>query len=169
VTIPLPIETERLLIRPFAPEDMPALVSMYGDAEVMRYIPYGVLDEAGVARVLERYTKIEAEHGFTIWAVLDRATGAFLGDAGFTAHDPTREPEAGWSLVRSAWGHGYATEAAAACLDAAFAHLDAERVLAMVDVENEASARVAGRIGMNELGTVEAHGRPHLLFAKGRP
>jgi RimJ/RimL family protein N-acetyltransferase len=135
----------------------------------MRYIPYGVLDDAGLAQVLAKYEHVDQERGFTLWAVVDRETERFLGDAGFGVYGPTGEPELGYSLTRAAWGCGYATEAAAACLEAAFAHLDAPRVVALVDAENAASARVAEKIGMEQQGVLAAHGRPHLLFAKERP
>jgi ribosomal-protein-alanine N-acetyltransferase len=168
VTIPLPIVTERLLIRAFTEDDRKELAVLYADPDVMRYIPYGVLDDAGLERVLAKYARVEAEYGFTFWAVIERATGHFIGDAGFGVYEATGEPELGYSLAPPAWGHGYATEAAAACLAAAFAHLDAARVVALVDTENLASVRVAERIGMERRDTILAHGRPHILFAKER-
>ncbi len=169
MTIPLPLVTERLIIRPFDAEDRPALAALYADPEVMRYIPYGVLDEAGVERVLAKYARVEEEYGFTVWAVVERSTGALLGDVGFAVYEATGEPEVGYSLVRSAWGQGFASEAAAACIAAAFEHLEAPRVVAVVDAENAPSARVAERIGMRRKGLIDAHGRPHILFAKERP
>ena len=63
---------------------------------------------------------------------------------------------------------GYATEAAQACLDAALAHLDVARIVAVVDEENLRSSRVAERIGMSLAETVELRGRPHRLFALRR-
>jgi ribosomal-protein-alanine N-acetyltransferase len=168
MTIPLPIETERLLIRRFEPDDLTQLGRLYADPDVMRYIPYGVLDTAGLERVLEKYARVEAERGYTFWAIVDRRSGRFLGDVGFGVHEPTGEPELGYTLAPDAWGNGYAAEAARACLDAALAHLDVERVVALVDVDNAASLRVAERIGMQRQGVVEAHGRPHVLFAKER-
>ena len=168
MSIPLPIETERLVIRRFTEEDVAALAELYADAEVMRYISYGVLDAAGFARVREKYERVEAERGFTFWAIVERSTGRFLGDVGFGVYAPTGEPELGYTIVRDAWGRGYASEAAKACLDAALEHLDAERVVALVDAENAASLRVADRIGMEREGTVDAHGRPHVLFTKAR-
>jgi RimJ/RimL family protein N-acetyltransferase len=169
VTIPLPIVTERLAIRPFTDADRPALGALYADPEVMRYISYGVLDAAGVDRVLAKYARVEDERGFTFWAMVERGTDRFLGDVGFGVYDATVEPELGYSLARSAWGHGYASEAASACIGAAFVHLDAPRIVAVVDADNAASARVAERIGMQRQGPIDAHGRPHILFAKERP
>ena len=88
-----------------------------------------------------------------------------VGDVGFGVFEPTGDVELGYTLARAAWGRGYATEAAAACLAAGLAHLDVERIVALADVENTASHRVAERLGMVRDGIVEAHGRPHVLFA----
>jgi ribosomal-protein-alanine N-acetyltransferase len=168
VTIRLPIETERLTIRRFEPGDRASLAALYADPEVMRYIPNGVLDDAGLERMLAKYARVEAEHGFTFWAIVDRASGRFLGDVGFGVYDRTGDPELGYSLARSAWKNGYATEAAGACLAAALEQLDAPRVVALVDADNVASLRVAERIGMQQQGRVGAHGRPHVFFVKER-
>jgi RimJ/RimL family protein N-acetyltransferase len=168
MTIPLPIETERLTIRRFTTADRAALAALYADPAVMRYISYGVLDKTGLERVLAKYARVEAGHGFTFWAIVDRATDRFVGDVGFGVYEPTGEPELGYSLARSAWGNGYASEAAGACVAAAFEHLAVPRVIALVDVDNTASLRVAERIGMERQGLVDAHGRPHVLFVKAR-
>lgn len=163
--IPVPIETERLLLRPFTREDVTPMLEVYGDAEVMRFIPGGALDASATAQMLAAYAHAQETRGFAVWAVVLKGTGRLVGDAGFNLFTVTGEPELGYSLARRAWGNGYASEAARGCLAAAFAHLDCARVVALVDVDNEPSQRVAGRIGMEPLETIEAHGRPHLLFA----
>ena len=166
--IPLPIETERLLLRPFTPEDVTPMLDVYGDPEVMRFIPGGAVDPPVVAQMLAAYTQAQETRGFAVWGVVLKSSGRLIGDAGFNLFARTGEPELGYSLARDAWGNGYASEAAGGCLAAAFAHLDCARVVALVDVDNEASQRVAARIGMARLETVEAHGRPHVLFAATR-
>ena len=168
--IPLPIETDRLAIRPFAPEsDAEAMARVYLDPEVMRYIPGGVLADGGaVRRQLEWYAKEHAELGFSSWAVVERATGLVIGDAGFGIFKPTGDVELGWTLARDLWGHGFATEAAGACLAAGLEHLDVARIVAVVDVENERSLRVAKRLGMRRAEELLVGGRPHILF-QARP
>ena len=168
MTIPVPIETERLLLRPFTPEDVTVMLDVYGDAEVMRFIPGGAVDEAATEQMLAGYARMQETHGFAVWAVVVKSTGRLVGDAGFHLFARTGDPELGYSLARAAWGNGYASEAASGCLAAAFAHLDCARVVALVDIDNEASQRVAGRIGMQRVDTVEAHGRPHVLFEATR-
>ena len=165
--VPLPIETERLRVRPFdADRDTTAMLAIYGDPEVMRFIPGGALaDMEAVRSTLETYAREQESRGFSFWAVVERETGHVIGDVGFGILEPTGELELGWTVARDRWGRGYGAEVAAACLAAGLAHLAAERIVALVDAENEASLRVAERIGMARVETIEAHGRPHVLFA----
>jgi ribosomal-protein-alanine N-acetyltransferase len=164
--VPLPIETERLTIRAFVPEaDAQAMLAVYGDPEVMRFVPGGAFRGIDTMRArLQTYARASSRHGFSSWAVVERESGRVIGDAGFGLFEPTRDIELGYTLARDWWGHGYATEAAQACLDAGLTHLGVPRIIALVDEENLASLRVAERIGMTRLETIEAHYRPHVLF-----
>jgi ribosomal-protein-alanine N-acetyltransferase len=169
MAVPLPIETDRLLIRLFELGDARDIADVYCDAEVMRYIPGGTLDGLGAVRErLATYAEAQAAQGFSSWAVVERESGKVVGDAGFGIFEPTGDVELGYTLARDRWGRGYATEAAGACLLAGLEHLEAPRIVAAVDAENERSLPVPGRIGMRRLGEVEAHGRPHVLFAATR-
>jgi ribosomal-protein-alanine N-acetyltransferase len=166
VGVPLPIETERLTIRPFrVDDDSEAMLPVYGDPEVMRFIPGGALpDIEAVRSLLADYAEAQREHGFSSWAVVERASGGVIGDAGFGIFEPTGDVELGYTLSRQVWGRGYATEAAGACLAAGLAYIDAPRIIAVVDEANTASLGVAERLGMKRLGKVEAHGSPHVMF-----
>ncbi len=170
MSIQLPILTERLIVRCFEPEtDAEPMLRVYGDPEVMRFIPGGALsDESAVRSLLERYADAQERQGFSSWAVVDRQTGRPIGDAGFGIFEPTGEVELGYTLARDSWGQGYATEAARACLEAGLEQIAAPRIIAVVDAENEASLRVPERIGMRKIETIQAHGRPHVLFAASR-
>jgi RimJ/RimL family protein N-acetyltransferase len=168
--IPLPIETERLLLRPFAAEDVPAMAAVYGDPEVMRHISgLGILDRRGTEELLARYAREQRERGFSTWAVVEKATARTIGDAGFEVYEATGEPELGYTLAADVWGRGYGTEAARACVDAAFAHLPVPRIVAKVAVDNARSLRLAERLGMRPVDTIEVEGRPHVLLALERP
>ena len=168
--IPLPIETERLLIRAFVPEsDSKEMVRVYSDPEVMRFIPGGVLaDEAAVQRVLRSYAGAQADRGFSSWAMVERATGRLIGDVGFGIFEPTGEVEIGYTLARDCWGRGLATEAARAALTAGLGHIGVPRIIAVVAADNHSSLRVPERIGMTRVGEIGAYGRPHVLFAATR-
>jgi [ribosomal protein S5]-alanine N-acetyltransferase len=170
VTIPLPIETERLLMRRFEPErDSEPMLAVYGDPEVMRFIPGGAYSGLGAVRArLTRYAEEHDSRGFSFWAVVERESGEVVGDAGFGVFRETGDVELGYTLKRDRWGRGYATEASRACLDAGFAHLEPARIVAVVDEENARSFRVAERLGMVRIGTVRTDSRPHALFAVSR-
>jgi len=170
VSIELPIETERLIVRCFVPEaDTEPMFRVYGDPEVMRFSPGGALsDEVAVLSLLERYADAHQRQGFSSWAVIDQKTGHVIGDAGFGIFEPTGEVELGYTLARDRWGQGYATEVARACLAAGFRQLVAPRIIGVVDEENEASMRVPKRIGMKKIETIHVNGRPHVLFAASR-
>jgi [ribosomal protein S5]-alanine N-acetyltransferase len=164
--VSLPIETERLLIRAFEPEnDFEPMVGVYSDPEVMQYIRGGAVAADAVRETLQRYARAQEERGFSSWAVVERTSGRPVGDVGFDVFGPTGDVELGWTLARAVWGRGYASEAAAACLAAGLEHLEVPRIVAVVDAENERSIRVAERIGMARMESVRTHGRPHLLFA----
>jgi RimJ/RimL family protein N-acetyltransferase len=171
VAIPLPIETDRLLLRRFEPElDVEPMLAVYGDPEVMRFIPGGAYSGLDAVRArLAAYAREHDSRGFSFWAVVERASGEVIGDAGFGVFRQTGDVELGYTLRRDRWGRGYATEAARACLDAGFAHLGVARIVAVVDEENARSFHVAERIGMARIGTVETGGRPHALFATSDP
>lgn len=168
MTIPLPIETGRLLIRPFEETDVDSMASIYGDPEVMRHVCTGVLDRAGTAALLETYGRAQTERGFSTWAVVERASGAVVGDVGFGLYAPTREPELGYTLAAGVWGRGYGLEAARACVDAAFAHLPHRRLVAKIEPGNARSLRLAERLGMRTVETISVDGRPHQLLALER-
>jgi RimJ/RimL family protein N-acetyltransferase len=168
--IPLPLVADRLLLRRFDAGDVAAMSAVYLDPDVMRYVAGGVLADAGaVAATLAREASAHDERGFAFWAVVERATGRVIGDAGFGLFEPRDALEIGWTLARDAWGRGYATEAARACVRAAFAHLAVDEILAVVDEENAASQRVAAKAGFGPVRRIDRLGRPHVVFARSAP
>jgi len=168
--VELPLRTARLELRPFSDADIPAAHRIYSDPEVMRYVGHGpVRSENETRGMLAAYAAHQATHGFSFWAVVDRATGTLIGDTGlFLSQSDGPEVEVGYTLARGAWGQGYATEAAHACIDAAFGPLDRDAVIALVVPENARSLRVVARLGMTPDGRRHAYGREHLVFRLAR-
>lgn len=111
------------------------------------------------------YANAHQTRGFSSWGLVERASGSLIGDVGFSIFEQTGDIELGYTLARPYWGHGYATEAAGACLAAGLAQLSPGRIIAVVDETNESSLRVAHRIGMRRVNMIEAYGRPHVVFA----
>jgi len=81
------------------------------------------------------------------WAVEHKESGAFLGMVGFSSPEGWPGFELAWTLVRRAWGHGYATESARAAMDHAFTVWKRDHIISLIAPENRASIRVAERIG----------------------
>jgi [ribosomal protein S5]-alanine N-acetyltransferase len=142
------LETPRLLIRPFMPDDAAALFQILGDPEVMRFSVGGAHRRLGdTVRWIEHATRHQAMHGFAMCAVLCRGRHEIIGKCGL-AILPDGRTEIGYRIRRNRWGRGYATEAAQAWLGYAFSVLRLSRVVAMIEQANHRSIRVAEKIGM---------------------
>ncbi|HEU4657031.1 MAG TPA: GNAT family N-acetyltransferase [Capillimicrobium sp.] len=164
MAIVFPLTTERLSIRPFTEADRETMRRIYADPDVMRFIDTRGEDPA---TWVDGYIAHQASHGYAFWAIEERATGELLGEAGFGPLDGVGpELELGYLLRHDAWGRGLATEAARACLDAAFGGLGVREVVAVVDIGNDASLRVLWKVGFRVEGWRTAHGRrQHVLRA----
>ena len=144
----LPLHTDRLEIRPFERADQARMQPIYDDPEVMRHITGGGDPRGWIAT----YVRDQRERGYTFWAVVERATGEMIGEAGLAPYEDGPRLELGYLLRRDRWGRGLATEAARAILDAAFDDLGADEVMAVVDEGNEASLNVLRKLGFAEVG-----------------
>lgn len=147
---PLPIRTDRLLLRPLTEADVPALLAYRSDPEVCRFLPSGPMDETEVRRRLrEQWSRLvldEPRSGVTLGI---EAEGVLVGDlVVFIADRMAELAEIGWVLSPEHRGRGYAAEAAAAMFPVVFDGLEAHRLVARMDPLNPASAAVAARIGM---------------------
>ena len=147
-------ETERLLLRRFAPADADAFATLNADPEVMCFIGDGrPLTRAQSDELLTRIAAHWRSHGFGLWCVAERsAPERCLGFAGLAVPSflPEVMPavEVGWRLARDGWGRGLATEAARAALDEAFGPLGLASVISIIAEGNERSVRVADKLGM---------------------
>jgi RimJ/RimL family protein N-acetyltransferase len=167
------LETERLRLHGHGVADFADSAAMWGDAEVMRFMGGRPFSEEEVWTRLLRYIGHWAAMGYGYWAIRDKASGRFLGEAGFAdlkrAVDPPfgEAPEIGWALVPSAHGRGIGREAVAAVLawgDAAFGQ--SSRTVCMINPENLASVRLATRFGYQPYAQAEYKGAPTVLFER---
>jgi RimJ/RimL family protein N-acetyltransferase len=106
---------------------------------------------------------IERDHGFTLWAVVERASGMVIGDCGLIPLERVGpEIELGYRFGPANWGKGYATEAALAARDAGFERFGLERIIVDVNPGNEGSLNVARKLGARLLGPATHRGEPVL-------
>lgn len=149
----LPIETERLILRPWRQEDLVPFAALNGDPDVMEYFPSVMSREESDALGLRVKERIDTE-GFGFFAVQVKGGEDFIGMVGVSVPSYGADlpcgpcTEVGWRLAKSAWGKGYASEAANASLDFAFRTLKLQEVVSFTAVQNERSQAVMRRIGM---------------------
>jgi RimJ/RimL family protein N-acetyltransferase len=169
------LETPRLRLREFVPEDADALALILSDAETMRYYP-ALFDRAGVEEWIARNRRRYVANGHGLWAMILKSTTLksteeLIGDCGVTLQpvDGVDELEVGYHLRRDHWGQGYATEAAQACRSWAFSNRNVDHVISLIRPENLPSRRVAERNGMTLWKEVEWRGLPHCVYRVNRP
>ena len=142
------LETLRLLLRRWRPNDVDALGRWHVDPELVRYMSKPSFSCEEMEADLERYESHWEEHGFGLWAAEEKASGELVGRAGLAYHRVwSNDPEVGWLIDRPWQGRGLATEAGAACVEYALGELGFERVVSICTAENAASRRVMEKLG----------------------
>ncbi len=187
------VETDRLVLRCLTMDDVDALAEIYADADVRRYFPEGPLNaeetSEEVAWVIDVYY---GRFGFGLWATILKETGALIGRCGLIPWTAVPEPGGGltiqhvmqrppepsgsWVEVELAylldkpyWGLGLATEAAQAMVGYAFDELHLPRLICLFDPENDASRRVAEKVGMTFERTVTIDGEDGPMYSMSAP
>lgn len=155
------MRTGRLILRGWTDEDRLPFADLNADPEVMEHFP-ARLTRAESDALVDLIMRHFDQHGFGLWAV--EAEEGFIGFTGLAVPrfhvdwmDHREQPvvEVGWRLRRSAWGRGYATEAARACLHYAFDELEREEVVSFTVVGNSRSRAVMERLGMRQIATYD--------------
>ena len=160
------LETARLSLRPFRPEDLEDLDRIYSDPEVMRFMGPTSMEatEAQLRRLVEGWER----DGISQWAAIDRATGALIGRIGLLCHHDWREErdpiEVGWLLDRPYWGKGLATEGGLASIRYGFQALDRDHIISITRPENLASRRVMEKCGLTQVGETWWRGFDHVWY-----
>ena len=150
------METERLSIRRFRPDDWQDLYEYLSQGEVVKYEPYGVFTE-----VASKQEAINRSENDAFWAVCLLGSGKLIGNV-YLAKNDFDTWELGYVFNANFQGKGYATEAVRALLDYIFGEKNARRVVAMCNPLNESSWRLLERLGMRR----EGHLRQNIYFKK---
>jgi RimJ/RimL family protein N-acetyltransferase len=151
---PAPIlETDRLILRAPSAEDLEPWVAFASDAETMRHLG-GVQARSVAWRGLCSVVGAWSVRGFSMFSVVEKSSGRWVGRLGPWQPDGWPGTEVGWGLMRETWGKGYATEGAAACMDYVFDVLGWREAIHTIEPDNLASQAVAKRLGSTLWGPV---------------
>jgi [ribosomal protein S5]-alanine N-acetyltransferase len=164
----------RVLLRPFQPADVAAVLAYASDPEVTRHLEWDAYDDPATAEAFIHSTLV----GGATWvarAIVLCATDVVIGGADLRVVSPRdRRGELGYGLARAHWGHGYATEAAGLLLRHGFDDLGLVRIEALCSVDNDRSVRTLERLGMRREGRLAQYRwkkgapRDHWLYAATR-
>lgn len=165
------LETQRLLLRHFVVSDLDNLFSFYSDPEVIKYIPDAPRTYEETKEELEWFMNGHPRFPeLGLWATIYKETGQFIGRCGLIPWtiDEKNEVEVAFALSKAYWGQGLATEVAQALVEYGFEHLQLSRLICLIEHGNQASIKVATKIGM----TFEKEGEddigPFLVYAMNK-
>jgi len=152
------LETDRLILRPFAETDLDSWAEICADEEVMRFLGGKTWTRMEAWRHIATTLGHWLLRGYGPWAVELRDNAQLVGRVGFINPEGWPGFELGWTLGRSAWGNGYATEAAGRALEHAFTQMGRDHVISLIHPDNHGSLAVAERLGEKFERTAEVMG-----------
>lgn len=144
-------ETERLYLKVFEEKDVEDMKTFWGDEEVMELCS-GATPHEVLPRVQEGYAACHKVNGLSVYAVVEKETGSVIGAAGFNVKKIDEPVELIYHFAKKAWGKGYATEAARACVDVAKSHPKVQKIFASADPKNAGSLKILEKIGFEYKG-----------------
>ncbi len=159
------------MLRRFVIEDLDSLWELYCDAMVTKFIPDAPKSRAEAQEELEWFMNGHPRRSeLGLWATILKENGAFIGRCGLLplTIDEQPEVEVAYTLARSYWGRGLATEVAEAIKAHATEKLGLTRLISMIEPENIASQKVAQKIGMRlekKLDGINGDGIPTWIYA----
>jgi RimJ/RimL family protein N-acetyltransferase len=167
------LNTERLILRPHGIEDFESIFDLWSSPDVTRFTngKRASTREESWARLL-RYQGLWAMLGVGYFAIFEKTSGAFLGEAGLADFHRELEPsldgfaEGGWALLPEAWGQGYAQEALSAILEWYATTEQPLAVACIIDPDNAASIKLAQKTGFRLKAETQYKGSPCLMFER---
>jgi RimJ/RimL family protein N-acetyltransferase len=162
------LETKRLILRGWGEDLLDEFAEFYADAENAYFI-------GGPCDRYEAWKRMSIQIGhwvlrdYGLWALIDKASGAFAGYCGPYFPESWPEKEIGWGLARRFQGQGYASEAAIAALDFAFNNLGWTTAVSYIRPDNHPSQRLAARMGAQLEGTIIFLGKDAGVWRHPKP
>lgn len=163
------LETKRLILRHQILTDLDNLYAIYCDPEIIKYIPDAPRNYEETREELEWHMNGHPKHPeLGLWATIYKETNQFIGRCGLLPWtvDGTYEVEVAYTITKAFWGQGLGSEAAQAILNYGFDQLHLKRLICLIDPDNQASIKVATKIGMSfekewvdELGPLQVYSR----------
>ena len=164
------LETNRLVIAEWLPEDWADFRPIASDPDVMRYIGRGEpWSDDHIRRFVNTQIQRSAACGFCLWKLSEKASRSLIGFCGLQHLSRTGEIEIGWWLAKSSWGKGLAAEAGRAVLHHAFEGVCLRRVVAIAQPPNRASLRVMQKLGMKYERDLLREGIQVVLYSMENP
>ena len=163
------LETPRLLLRQFtdSDEDAALMFELNSDAEVLKYLHEPPLQNKNQAKEIIRNIILpQYKNNLGRWAVHLKDRNEFIGWCGLKFLADRNEIDLGYRFKKSAWGKGYATEAATHTLEFGLLKLNIEIIVGRAHVDNIGSVTVLQKIGMHFTGNDIIEGMPHKVFQK---
>jgi len=163
-------ETPRLFPRPFTLEDAPLIYKLNSDPEVLKYVHEPVLENDAQAKdILTNIIIPQYKINLGRWAIHTKSDYEFIGWCGLKLIKEAGIIDLGYRFIKTAWGKGYATEAAQYTLIYGLRELKIETITGMAHIENITSIRVLEKIGMKFIRDEIVSGCPVKTFTLSLP
>jgi RimJ/RimL family protein N-acetyltransferase len=147
----VPLETPRLLLRLPEASDAEPFMEIFWDPEVVEKKQVTLTEAPGDIDLARRKTAALVDHwdsrGYGLWTVVEKATGQVIGCVGLQNWKGWPGVELAWVIHRSRWSHGFATEAAVAALEWAWASTQIDHIISLINADDLRSMRVATKVG----------------------
>lgn len=152
-------ETPRLILREIDIHDAEGILLLDSDPDVHLYLPDNVIHTIEEAKEdIRNIRKQYVDFGIGRWALIEKASGAFIGWAGLKwnigpENNRTNFYDLGYRLIRKYWGKGYASEAAKISVDYGFNNMNLREIIGVADSRNLASIKILQKVGMKFVET----------------
>lgn len=157
------IETDRLGMRAFVPNDAPLIFELNSDPKVIQYTGDPAFQSFQEAREFLINYKDYEKNNMGRWAVFIKSTNEFIGFCGLKKHDDGMV-DLGYRFMQKHWGKGYATESSMGCIEYAKNHLDLTEIIGRTSAKNTGSMNVLEKLGFQFSHRDECNGLENAMI-----